>query len=285
MDSQNSRFERYDRQTEGSRMAVWYKILDNTLVKERVFSSSVPNITSIGIGAEAGFIMDPWYIQSYEPYVIAGFANVINPKFQLTLIDADRTAIESVKNGKFIYLDRISLERSHELASTWLRMQKELGTTTEVITKNDGNLKLLEPYESTTDLDYMVSQGIERRRVPEWFANKISSGEISFINKDIRDVSGVTNQSLILCLNVLLHYPKGDQILMLDRISHMMGNRKLLVVNEGIPDKDSIAVTGFRKTLFAENGGWLDEPGMKNQFGLQIAERIKNGTYILEKII
>jgi hypothetical protein len=279
-----NRFEKYDTQTEGGRIDGWYKILDQPMVRERLLSG-IPKITSIGIGADAGFVMDPWYRQSYEPYVLAGLAHSINPKFNLTLIDANASATQSIEDGKFIYLDKIALSRDTLLQNAWLRMQREMGSSATTINTNDGTLELLEPYESTTNTDYMVSQGMERIAVPAWFREKISSGDISIVNQDVRNIVGTNDQSLIFCLNVLLHYPKDDQAIMLERMSQMLSNGKLLVLNEGKPNEDSLSVTGFRKTLFTENGGWLTDESLKNDFNLKITNRSRDKKiYTLEKI-
>lgn len=279
-----NRFEKYDTQTEGGRIDGWYKILDQPMVRERLLSG-IPKITSIGIGADAGFVMDPWYRQSYEPYVLAGLAHSINPKFNLTLIDANASATQSIEDGKFIYLDKIALSRDTLLQNAWLRMQREMGSSATTINTNDGTLELLEPYESTTNTDYMVSQGMERIAVPAWFREKISSGDISIVNQDVREIVGTNDQSLIFCLNVLLHYPKDDQAIMLERMSQMLSNGKLLVLNEGKPNEDSLSVTGFRKTLFTENGGWLTDESLKNDFNLKITNRSRDKKiYTLEKI-
>lgn len=285
MSSNGNRFEKYDAQTGAKdRLYQWHQILDQPIIKERTFSGK-PKITSIGIGADVGFVMDPWYRQSYEPYVLAGWAHLTNPDFQLTLIDANLGAIQSVREGDFVYLDKIALNRDTVLQNAWLRMQRELGSTSNTIHTNDGTLELLEPYESTTDTAYMIRQGMERIAVPSWFKEKISSGDIALINKDVRDVVGISDQSLIFCLNVLLHYPREDQAIMLERMSQMLGDGKLLILNEGKPNKDSLSVTKFRKTLFTENDGWLTEEILKSEFKLKIANRSRDKKiYTLEKI-
>jgi len=90
--------------------------------------------------------------------------------------------------------------------------------------------------------------------------------------------------SLIFCLNVVLHYPKEDQALMLQRMSQMLGKEKLLIVNEGKPNKDSSSVTGFRNVLFSENGGWLSDSDLFDKYGLKVASRTDSGRiYTLEK--
>lgn len=284
MSPDGNRFEKYDAQTGAKdRLGEWYQLLDQSLVKDRVLRGT-PKITSIGIGADAGFVMDPWYRQSYEPYVLAGWAHSNNPNFELTLIDANPNATQSVQEGQYIYLDKLSLSKDKRLQKAWLRMQREMSSSADTIHTNDGILELLEPYESTTDTNYMVRQGMERVAVPTWFREKMTSGDITLINNDIRDVVGVRDQSLIFCLNVLLHYPQEDQTIMLERISQMLDGGKLLIINEGKPNKDSLSVTGFRKTLFSENGGWLTEESLQSEFKLKIANRSKDKRiYTLEK--
>jgi hypothetical protein len=72
---------------------------------------------------------------------------------------------------------------------------------------------------------------------------------------------------------------------MLERMSQMLSNGKLLVLNEGKPNEDSLSVTGFRKTLFTENGGWLTDESLKNDFNLKITNRSRDKKiYTLEKI-
>lgn len=279
-----NRLEKYDTQTEGSRIDGWYRILDQQLIKERVFAST-PRITSVGIGVDAGFVMDPWYRQSYEPYVLAGWAHGISSDFQLTLVDASINAIQSVRDGKLIYLDKISLDRNAKMRTAWLRLQSELGSSAESITTNDGTLELIQPFDSSTDTSYMFSQGMERIAIPHWFTDKVSVGDISFVNQDIRDVVEHGNQSLIFCLNVLLHYPQDQQAVILERMSQMLDTGKLLVLNEGMPSKDSLAVTQFRKTLFTENGGWLTKQSLKTDFHFNIANKIDDKRiYTLEKV-
>lgn len=276
--------EEYNSQTEGSRIGGWYQLLDQPLVKERVFSST-PQITSIGIGLHAGSVFDPWYRQSYEPYVLAGWAHANDPNFKLALVDVNTNATESIRTGQYIYLDKIALKRDIQLQNSWLRMQRELEVPANTIYSNDGTIDLLSPFDVSTDLQYMIAQGMERIPVPAWFLNKIKSNEILIRNQDIRGDIDLRNQSLVLCLNVLLHYSGNNQALILQQISQMVGEGKLFIFNDGKPKTTSMTLTGFRMPVFKENGGWLTHSSLESDFGFRVMTITDNKRiYTLEKI-
>jgi hypothetical protein len=216
---------------------------------------------------------------------LAGWAHCQkNDDYHLTLIDPHARAIPRVEQSLYIFVDANSLRRKN-VSGSWLRLQQDLGSTAEQIHANDGSLSVLEPYEHTTDVGYAISKGMERIRVPNWFTSSVQAGRIKFFQKDIRDIRGISDQSLIFCLNVLLHYQQPEQEEMLTIMSSMLGKGKILVINEGKRDQQSSLVTDFRKQLFRKNGGWLEEEDLQAQFQLRIADTMDNGRiFLLEKV-
>lgn len=279
------RFEKYDAQTPSSRMVRLYGVLDDLSLEIDKNDSSGFSIASIGIGCDSGG-MDPWYQQSYEPYILAGWAKkMFGGNFELTLIDPIRRAISSVENGKYVYIDCRSLEKDGGLLTSWNRFQGDMNKTAERVQTNDGTLITLEPYESTTDVNYLISEGMERIPIPDWFLKIKGDGRIKLLNQDIRDVNTITGEEkdLIFCLNVLLHYPEGDQRDILERLSKILKPNGLLVLNDGRPDLDYQFATSFRKPFFKENGGWLNEGELNDKFGMNIQKKVEGNVYILKR--
>lgn len=245
---------------------------------------SPKKVTCIGVGYDAGMTPESFYSQPYEPYALAGALNAVLGS-SLSLIDISEYPLEHVNNNHSVFVFSKEL-KNPQASSVWNKLVSALGTSPELVRHIHSDLNYCEVDDPSFDVNYAIEHiGMSRLPVPDWFFQKLDTGEISTILGDIRDKL-IPNSDIVFCLNVLLHYPADEQQKIIENLASQI-NLGGTIVADSASQKVGYPLSRERNPLLVADGGWADKKYFQS-IGFSLVERPLSrdkNVFFLKKII